>query len=685
MKRGPACSGPKISAAARRSAAAPARSPRRRPDRRPHLEHHAAALRLAEPRRQLERLDHCRDARQPAALDDRVDAEVEEGRQRHQVEVVLLGQLDHHVEVGLGVGQASEVRVAGGAEADAGDHREQRAAPPPVVDQLLGDRLGRLERFDQQQRAGRLGGGRGLAPVAARAPFLLGGFDQLFDLGPRAVADRAERRQDPAQPQRLLARALGDQRLQVRQRAVELGDPGRVVAAVGGAEGLEVEQAGQVGVVEAGEAGVDDLHRRVPLAGEREQVGQFEVDPERLLRVLGQLGGLLQVRDRRRVADHHLEAAEPAQQLGPVGPRLLQAPGAGRRRRCRGRRARRRWPRPARASPGRRRPRPGSQSSRWAATASASAPCRFSSGGGAGVQVGAAGGGDLLVDRGPHQRVDEAVAEAGGEDRGGGEPVDDPRGALAVGLDQRRQRPQVGGVAEDGGGADDVGAERVEAGGAFGDAGGDPLRAHRGDLVDRGRGVPLLGGELDQQLLDQERVAAGRLVAGGLDLAAGGVAEALADDRRGAGLAQRRRPHGRDLELGGEPAQQLGLDAGLVRPRRQREQDRQPVESLAEVADEAQRGAVAPVRVVDRQHQRSALDQAGEHPEEPVERALGGADLERAAAEAEDRRGQPGRPGEELRPVLADRASAAAARTAGGRGRKPKSRSISEPRARSTR
>ena len=122
---------------------------------------------------------------------------------------------------------------------------------------------------EPSRRAGR----RGLAAAATHAPRLLGGFDQRFDRGPRSVADRPHRGQHPAQPLRLLARVLVGQGVQAGQRAVEVGDARRVVAAAAGAEGLEVEQAGEAGVREAGRGRRRRLVRLRP-TGPRARAGR---------------------------------------------------------------------------------------------------------------------------------------------------------------------------------------------------------------------------------------------------------------------------------------------------------------------------------------------------------------------------------------------------------------------------
>ena len=271
--------------------------------------------------------------------------------------------------------------------------------------------------------------------------------------------------------------------------------------------------------------------------------------------------------------------------------------------------------------------------------------------GGVGVHLGPGRGRDRLVDGGAQEWVGEAAVGAGGEDRGADRRVEDRRGRLAVDPRQRHQRAQVGTAAEHRRRADDVGTAAVESRGALDHPGADPLGADRRDPLGGDRlGLPVAFTELGDQRLDQQRVAAGRLVAGGLDRRRGGVADPLADDLRGRRLAQQRRPDRREGEGGAEPVQGLGLDARLVRPRRQGDHRGDAVEPLPQVTDEAQRGDVGPVRVVDREDQRTALGQSDHQPEESVQRSLGRGEVDVAGiAEAEDRRRQRHRPGEEPR------------------------------------
>ena len=135
-----------------------------------------------------------------------------------------------------------------------------------------------------------------------------------------------------------------------------------------------------------------------------------------------------------------------------------------------------------------------------------------------------------------------------------------------------------------------------------------------------------------------------------------------------------------------QPAQRLGLDPRLVRPRRQHDQRRQPVEPLGEVADEAQRGDVGPVGVVDREHQRPALGQR----RRPARRAR------RARPRSASGRVRSGSAMPKIAAASATGPAKSRARAAGSSERskgpkswrttpKPKSRSISEPVARRTR
>jgi hypothetical protein len=174
----------------------------------------------------------------------------------------------------------------------------------------------------------------------------------------------------------------------------------------------------------------------------------------------------------------------------------------------------------------------------------------------------------------------------------------------------------------------------------------------------RGRGEALVG-QGDEQLADEERVPARRGEARLRERAIRIRPQPRADQPVDACRGERRRPQ----ELRGgtcrELVEQLPLGARLVRPRGDDEEHRQVGEAVDDVGEEAQRGRVAPVGVVDAQRQRPLAGQIDGQPEEPVERRTRGlaAWSERLRVEhVEGRSGQLRRPGEGLRAVLRRRA-----------------------------
>ena len=127
-----------------------------------------------------------------------------------------------------------------------------------------------------------------------------------------------------------------------------------------------------------------------------------------------------------------------------------------------------------------------------------------------------------------------------------------------------------------------------------------------------------------------------------------------------------------------------GLAALLGRPRRHRDEQRQPVEPPREVAEPAQRRRVGPVQVVDREHRRLLEGEVGGEPVEAVHHRERRVALELGARDevrrVEERLGERGRAGEELGALLGGQRSRAATRRAAGRRRRR-----SRPRARRAR
>jgi hypothetical protein len=129
--------------------------------------------------------------------------------------------------------------------------------------------------------------------------------------------------------------------------------------------------------------------------------------------------------------------------------------------------------------------------------------------------------------------------------------------------------------------------------------------------------------ECGEQLAEQERVAAGDLVAHLAELALGiRGGEALADDRFGRLGGERRGPHDAHRFLEREPLDERARGGRGDLPGAQARQYDQArsLEPRDEVGEEPQRGQVAPVQVVDRDHQRREARQIGCEPVQPVQR-----------------------------------------------------------------
>ena len=109
------------------------------------------------------------------------------------------------------------------------------------------------------------------------------------------------------------------------------------------------------------------------------------------------------------------------------------------------------------------------------------------------------------------------------------------------------------------------------------------------------RGVP----KLLEQLDEQERVPAGRLVAGGEEHRPGAVAERFAHHLADPGLAERAGADDRRPGLQGQRVEDLGL-FGLAGPVGDGDHDANPVEASSQVGQEPQGWFVRPLDVIDR-------------------------------------------------------------------------------------
>ena len=254
----------------------------------------------------------------------------------------------------------------------------------------------------------------------------------------------------------------------------------------------------------------------------------------------------------------------------------------------------------------------------WAATACSGAPDQLEDLGRARVEPLALGLGEPLVDGRAEHRVREAGGPAGAQDAGGGELGDRPRGLLPVEAGEMGDAVGAGVVAQH----RDRDGERLDA---LGQA-REPQRDRAGDRLGRdlarpararGVGRHALLGERADQLAQQQRVAAGRLVHGGGELRRDLGAGELAGERAaGVGAEAARAQH---LVGRGEQVGELGLER---RAGAHREQDdhRQALDAAGEVPEPAERDRVGPLRVVDEQRQRLALGEVDGQPVERVQR-----------------------------------------------------------------
>ena len=112
-----------------------------------------------------------------------------------------------------------------------------------------------------------------------------------------------------------------------------------------------------------------------------------------------------------------------------------------------------------------------------------------------------------------------------------------------------------------------------------------------------------VGGQRREQLVHEERVAAGRAVADARERRRHVAAQPLGGERGRRDGGERGQVHDR-LGAGRERVERLGVGGGLAGPRADHERDRQPADPAGQVGERAHRGRVGPVRVVD--HHRSA-------------------------------------------------------------------------------
>jgi hypothetical protein len=171
----------------------------------------------------------------------------------------------------------------------------------------------------------------------------------------------------------------------------------------------------------------------------------------------------------------------------------------------------------------------------------------------------------------------------------------------------------------------------------------DPAQRRRRDAVLRADGA--------DELAEQQRVPATLGVAGGDQRVAGPVAQLLRDDLRARALAQRRRVQDGGERVRREVREQVRMRRRLERARGGDDERRDLAQARQRIREPAQRRAVAPVQVVEEQHERAPAGQVGGEPVKPVERRerrVRPAGRRGEVRGVEHGAGRGGRPGEEL-------------------------------------
>ena len=263
------------------------------------------------------------------------------------------------------------------------------------------------------------------------------------------------------------------------------------------------------------------------------------------------------------------------------------------------------------------------------------------------VACGALAREEVLVYRRLDDRMHERELALRGEHVGAYEQVGHAPRLVGTQAGGARRERQVAGAAQDRDGARQLGGRRAE-----------PLEPLQHEAPDRGwthrldSGGPvaarldLRGVEGSGELAQEQRIAAGRLMAGCAERPVDLGAEPAAQQLRHRRLGERLRAQDLGGRVAGELAPEL-LAAGVGGTRRGKQQHGQALEPAREVAEELHGRGVGPVCVVHSQHQRSAVGQVDGQPIQPVESAEGGIGALRDdlwAGFAHEPPGQPGRP-----------------------------------------
>ncbi len=214
-------------------------------------------------------------------------------------------------------------------------------------------------------------------------------------------------------------------------------------------------------------------------------------------------------------------------------------------------------------------------------------------------------GGELAVDGVADQRVDEAERLVGTQDLRAGERLHGIGGRRFVDLGERGDRRKTGLLAEHRDRASDGGRRRGQAAEAEQHRPGDGTRTDRAD----GIGVPgvrdhALGGERAEQLAQEQRIAGGDLAARRCERLVRLVVESHPNESGGRSPRERARRQRERYRLLGELSEQRLVGLWLAAADRGRDQHRQARHPTGEIRGEAQRGRIAPLKVVDAERER---------------------------------------------------------------------------------
>jgi hypothetical protein len=194
-----------------------------------------------------------------------------------------------------------------------------------------------------------------------------------------------------------------------------------------------------------------------------------------------------------------------------------------------------------------------------------------------------------VVDGVADERVHEAERRLGAQDLRAHQRARRAGHRVLAHAGQRRDDRQLGALPEHAHRARDLRRLAGQPREPEKDGARDRPRADRADGVDAlGGGRDALGLERAQELAQQQRVAAGRLVACGAERGVGLLAQLRAHergDRVGAERAGMERVHGRVVD---DLREQRRVRAGLARAQRGRRERRDAVEPAREVGEEAQ-------------------------------------------------------------------------------------------------